>query len=66
MWLLDEVADKMQGGLTLGVSVSTISLFGVPLNEWVYILTIIILLTQLIRTIVNVFVKIRRGICQKN
>lgn len=66
MWLLDEVADKMQGGLTLGVSVSTISLFGVPLNEWVYILTIIILLTQLIRTIVNVFIKIRRGICQKN
>lgn len=66
MWLLDEVADKMQGGLTLGVSVSTISLFGVPLNEWVYILTIIILLTQLIRTVVNVFIKIRRGICQKN
>lgn len=66
MWLLDEVADKMQGGLTLGVSVSTISLFGVPLNEWVYILTIIILLTQLFRTIVNVFVKIRRDICQKN
>ncbi|AXS68549.1 holin [Salmonella phage vB_SpuP_Spp16] len=56
----------MQGGLTLGVSVSTISLFGVPLNEWVYILTIIILLTQLIRTVVNVFIKIRRGICQKN
>lgn len=66
MWLLDEVADKMQGGLTLGVSVSTFSLFGVPLNEWVYILTIIILLTQLIRTIVNVFIKIRRGVCQKN
>lgn len=36
MWLLDGVADKMQGGLTLGFSVSTFSLFGVPLNEWVY------------------------------
>lgn len=65
MWLLDEVAEKMQGGLTLGASVSTLTLCGVPLNEWVYILTIIVLLVQLLRSVCTFVSKIRRSLCLK-
>lgn len=59
MWLFDEVADKMQGSLTLGAGVSTLSLWGVPLHDWVYILTIVILVMQLVKLIIKGFYKLR-------
>lgn len=49
MWLLDEVAEKAGSpgsGLVLGACVSTITVCGVYLHDWVYILTIIVLLDR--------------------
>lgn len=52
MWLLDEIAEKAGSpgsGLALGAGVSTITVCGVYLHDWVYILTIIVLLVNIVK-----------------
>lgn len=65
MWLFDEVADKMQGSLTLGAGVSTLSLWGVPLHDWVYIVTLIILVLQLVKVTISGIIKLRDKVWKK-
>lgn len=62
MWLIDEVAEKASTGpgLVFGAGVSTITLLGVPLHEWVYILTLIVLAINIGKFVKGLLSKLRR------
>lgn len=50
MWLVDELSDKA-GPAALPVTVSGLTLGGVALQDWVYILTIVYLLFQICKSV---------------
>lgn len=54
MWLVDEILEKAPSVAPPAV-VSGLSLFGVALQDWVYILTIIYIVMQIGKSLFNWF-----------
>ena len=52
MWLVDKTTSKVAEAITPPAVVSGLTLLGISLQDWVYILTIVYLLVMISKTII--------------
>lgn len=59
MWLVDKTAAKSAETIAPPVVVSGLTLWGISLQDWVYILTSVYLIVMIIKTITQTIIKWR-------